>query len=182
MCACPQRRCFFGDNLFPVCVGAWQKHFIQLRLMILVKNNYNTTDIPFNQLLPGHFPDFIRTNGTIAILFVSDCAAYYHMEMLFKIQLHCCLFIFAKSNSASTIKVISAHCAWRLLVLNSRWLFMPMFSIFEDSEAPDLSRHLPCLAAKRVLYPALAGAEQKRDGCYPPLVKVKQFKAIVAAP
>lgn len=36
---------------------------------------------------PRHFPDFIRANGTIGILFVSHCAAYYHMEILFKIEL-----------------------------------------------------------------------------------------------
>lgn len=82
--------------------------------------------------LPRHFPDFIRANGTIGILFVSHCAAYYLMEILLKIQHH--LFLYAKSNSVSTIKVISACCVWRLLVPNSQWLVHA--NVFLSHEVP----------------------------------------------
>lgn len=82
--------------------------------------------------LPRHFPDFIRANGTIGILFVSHCAAYYLMEILLKIQHH--LFLYAKSNSVSTIKVISAYCVWRLLVPNSQWLVHA--NVFLSHEVP----------------------------------------------
>lgn len=69
----------------------------------------------------------MRANGTTGILFVSQCAAYYHMEVLFKIQLHCfmyaCIYLFILPNKIQfpPIKVISAYCVWRLLVLNSQW-------------------------------------------------------------
>lgn len=109
------------------------------------------------------------------------------MEILFKIELHF-FFFFAKSNSVSTIKVISVYCVWWLLVLDSQWLVQANVCISHEAPKPLFppphDSGLPASLTQGCLFQSLQNWSFKvlvlgGNSIYPPLEEANGFKKLL---